>query len=219
MYFDADKNDHGLPYNPIKALTVPRPIGWISTISKDGVGNLAPFSYFNGLSYNPPFVMFSGGSRDDGTKKDSVLNAEETGEFVFNIATYANKDKMNDSSWIEDPAVDELTEVGLTPVPSIQVKPPRVKESPAHFECVYHQTVVLPSHKPESVHHVVFGRVVGVHVDDDYINEDGLVDTLKMKVIARLGYKDYTTVESTFSMNKRTEEDNYLPTKNTQAAE
>ena len=111
MYFDADKNDHGLPYNPIKALTVPRPIGWISTISKDGVGNLAPFSYFNGLSYNPPFVMFSGGSREDGTKKDSVLNAEETGEFVFNIATYDTKDKMNDSSWIDDPAVDGRVEV------------------------------------------------------------------------------------------------------------
>ena len=108
MYFDADKNDHGLPYNPIKALTVPRPIGWISTISKNGVGNLAPYSYFNGLSYTPPFVMFSGGSREDGSKKDSVLNAEETGEFVFNIATWDNKDKMNDTSWIDDPDIDEL---------------------------------------------------------------------------------------------------------------
>ena len=131
MYFDADKNDHGLRYNPIKALTVPRPIGWISTISRGGVGNLAPFSYFNALSHNPPFVLFSGGSRPDGSKKDSVINAEETGEFVFNIATYDTRDKMNDSSWIEDPSIDELAEVGLTPLPSVQVKPPRVAESPA----------------------------------------------------------------------------------------
>ncbi len=216
MYFDADKNDHGLPYNPIKSLTVPRPIGWISTISKDGLGNLAPYSYFNGLSHNPPFVMFSGGCREDGSKKDSVLNAEETGEFVFNITTWDTKDKMNDTSWIENPDVNELAETGLTPVASVKVKPPRVEESPAHFECVYHQTVVLPGNSPESVHHVVFGRVVAVHIDDDYITEDGLVDTLKMKVIARLGYKDYTTVESKFSMNKRTREDDHLPS---QAAE
>lgn len=210
MYYDADKNDHGLPYNPIKSLTVPRPIGWISTISRNGVGNLAPYSYFNGLSYNPAFVMFSGGSRSDGSKKDSVTNAEETGEFVFNISTYNTKDKMNDTSWIEDADIDELAEVGLTPLPSVNVSPPRVAESPAHFECIYHQTVTLPGNAPEAVHHVVFGRVIGVHIDDKYITEEGLVDTLKMRVIARLGYKDYTTVDSKFSMEKRTLEDNYL---------
>jgi flavin reductase (DIM6/NTAB) family NADH-FMN oxidoreductase RutF len=219
MYFNADRNDHGLPYNPIKALTVPRPIGWISTISKDGIGNLAPFSYFNGLSYNPPFVMFSGGCHDDGGKKDTVRNAEETGEFVFNLATWDTREQMNETSWIDDPDVDELTATGLTPIPSVQVRPPRVKESPAHFECLYHQTVTLPGNAPESVHHVVFGRVVGVHIDDAYITEDGLVDTLKMKVIARLGYKDYTTVDNIFSMNKRTVEDRYLPNAASQAAE
>jgi len=219
MYYEADKNDHGLPYNPIKALTVPRPIGWISTVSKKGVGNLAPFSYFNALSYNPPFVMFSGGSREDGRKKDSVINAETTGEFVFNLSTWNTKDKMNDTSWITDPDIDELSDVGLTPIPSKRVNPPRVAESPAHFECLYHQTVVLPGNAPESVHHVVFGRVIGIHIDDEYITEDGQVDTLKMKVIARLGYKDYTTVESKFSMNKRTEEDKILPNTDRQAAE
>jgi flavin reductase (DIM6/NTAB) family NADH-FMN oxidoreductase RutF len=219
MYFDADTNDHGLPYNPIKALTVPRPIGWISTISRDGIGNLAPFSYFNGLSYNPPFVMFSGGCHEDGTKKDTVRNAEETGEFVFNLATWDTREQMNETSWIDDPNVDELAATGLTPVPSVRVRPPRVKESPAHFECLYHQTVILPGNAPESVHHVVFGRVVGVHIDDAFITEDGLVDTLRMKVIARLGYKDYTTVDNIFSMNKRTVEDRYLPTAGPQAAE
>ena len=123
---------------------------------------------------------------------------------------------MNDSSWIEDSAVDELAEVGLTPLASVRVAPPRVAESPAHFECIYHQTVVLPGNAPDAVHHVVFGRVIGVHIDDNYITEDGLVDTLKMKIIARLGYKDYTTVESKFSMDKRTLEDNYLPNAKTE---
>lgn len=204
MYYDAEKNDHGLPYNPVKALTVPRPIGWISTVSADGIGNLSPFSYFNGLSYNPAFVMFSGGCRPDGSKKDTVRNAEETGEFVFNLATWDTRDQMNDTSWIMDPDVDELAKAGLTALPSVRVKPPRVGESPAHFECLYHQTVTLPGHTPEDVHHVVFGRVVGVHIDDDYITEDGLVDTLKMKVIARLGYKDFTRADTAFTLDRLT---------------
>ena len=79
IYYDTSKNDHGLPYNPFKALTVPRPIGWISTVSKNGIGNLSPYSYFNGLSYDPPFLMFSAGNREDGSKKESVLN------FIFEI--------------------------------------------------------------------------------------------------------------------------------------
>ncbi len=223
MYFETDKNDHGLPYNPIKALTVPRPIGWISTISKDGIGNLSPYSYFNGLSYNPPFVMFSGGCNEDGSKKDTVRNAEETGEFVYNLATWDTRQQMSDTSWILDSEVDELAEVGLTAAPSKLVKPVRVAESPAQFECLYHGTYTLPSNAPEAEHHVVFGKVVAVHIDDDFITEDGLVDTLKMKIIARLGYMDYTTVDNVFSMKKMTVEELYNPTSagetTTQAAE
>ena len=200
MYYDTNENDHGLAYNPFKALTIPRPIGWISTVSKNGIGNLSPFSYFNGLSYDPPFVMFSGGSRADGSKKDTVLNAEETGEFVVNMATWDTRFQMNDTSWIMEPEIDELEKTGLTAVPSIQVKPKRVSESPVHFECKYHQTVQLPGKNPEGLHHVVFGQVVGIHIKDDYITDEGLVDTLKMKVIARLGYNDYTLVDKTFSI-------------------
>ena len=212
MYYETDKNDHGLPYNPIKALTVPRPIGWISTVSKDGIGNLAPFSFFNALSYNPPYVMISAGCKDDGSKKDTVRNAEETGEFVFNLATWDTRQQMSDTSWIVDSDVDELAAVGLTAAPSKLVKPPRVAESPAHFECVHHDTIVLPGNSVEAFHHVVIGRVVAVHIDDAYITEDGLVDTLKMKVIARLGYMDYTTVESIFSMKKQMVEERSNPT-------
>ena len=204
MFYDPDVGDHGLAYNPIKALTVPRPIGWISTISKDGVGNLAPYSYFNGLSYNPAFVMFSGGCRTDGSKKDTVVNAEKTGEFVFNMATWDTRSQMNDTSWILDPDVNELAAAGLTAVPSTKVAPPRVAESPVQLECRYHETIVLPGNKPQEVHHVVFGRVVGVHIDDEFITSEGLVDTLKMKVIARLGYKDYTVIESSFSIDNVT---------------
>lgn len=219
MYYDADRNDHGLPYNPIKALTVPRPIGWISTVSRAGVGNLAPFSYFNALSYNPPFVMISAGCKEDGSRKDTVRNAEETGELVFNLATWDTRLQMNETSWIDDPAIDELAQTGLTPLPSVRVRPPRVAESPAQFECLYHQTVVLPGYSPQAVHHVVIARVIGVHIDDAFITPEGRVDTLGMKVIARLGYKDYTTVEAIFSMDKRSIEDQILPKAGAQAAE
>ena len=198
MYYDTAKNNHGLPYNPFKALTVPRPIGWISTVSKDGIGNLSQYSYFNGLSYNPPFVMFSAGNRVDGSKKDSVLNAEETGEFVVNVSTWDTRHQMNDTSWIMESETDELLETGLTPISSINVKPKRVAESPVHFECKYHQTIELPG--KEGFHHVVIGQVIGIHIKDEFITDDGIVDVLKMKVIARLGYNDYTLIEKTFSI-------------------
>ena len=198
MYYDTAKNNHGLPYNPFKALTVPRPIGWISTVSKDGIGNLSPYSYFNGLSYNPPFVMFSAGNRVDGSKKDSVLNAEETGEFVVNVSTWDTRHQMNDTSWIMETETDELLETGLIPINSINVKPKRVAESPVHFECKYHQTVELPG--KDGFHHVVIGQVVGIHIKDEFIKDDGIVDVLKMKIIARLGYNDYTLIEKTFSI-------------------
>lgn len=198
MYYDTAKNNHGLPYNPFKALTVPRPIGWISTVSKDGIGNLSPYSYFNGLSYNPPFVMFSAGNKVDGSKKDSVLNAEETGEFVVNVSTWDTRHQMNDTSWIMESETDELLETGLTPISSINVKPKRVAESPVHFECKYHQTIELPG--KEGFHHVVIGQVIGIHIKDEFITDDGIVDVLKMKIIARLGYNDYTLIEKTFSI-------------------
>ena len=198
MYYDTAKNNHGLPYNPFKSLTVPRPIGWISTVSKDGIGNLSPYSYFNGLSYNPPFVMFSAGNKVDGSKKDSVLNAEETGEFVVNVSTWDTRHQMNDTSWIMESETDELLETGLTPISSTNVKPKRVAESPVHFECKYHQTIELPG--KEGFHHVVIGQVIGIHIKDEFITDDGIVDVLKMKIIARLGYNDYTLIEKTFSI-------------------
>ncbi len=208
MYYETDKNDHGLRYNPLKACVVPRPIGWLTTMNAAGVVNLAPFSFFNVLSYDPPFVMFSAGSHEeDGGKKDSVLNVEATGEFVYNMATWAQRDQMNQTGLITERSLDEMAATGLDPLPSRLVRPPRVKGSPVHFECRLHQIVVLPGRKPSSEHHVVIGRVVAVHIDDAALTDDGRVDVLKIRPIARLGYKDYTSVESVFQMEKRTPED------------
>jgi len=208
MYYETDKNDHGLRYNPLKACVVPRPIGWLTTMSAAGVVNLAPFSFFNVLSYDPPFVMFSAGTHEeDGGKKDSVFNVEATGEFVYNIATWAQRDQMNRTASIVQRGIDEMAATGLAPLPSRLVRPPRVKGSPVHFECRLHQIVVLPGRKPSSEHHVVIGHVVAVHIDDAALTDDGRVDVLKIRPIARLGYKDYTSVESIFQMEKQTPED------------
>jgi len=212
VYYETDTNDHGLRYNPLKACVVPRPIGWITTMSAEGVVNLAPFSFFNVLSYDPPFVMFSAGSHEeDGGKKDSVLNAESTGEFVYNMATWAQRDQMNRTALIVQRGLDEMAATGLVPLPSRLVRPPRVKGSPVHFECRLHQIVTLPGRKPSSEHHVVIGRVVAVHIDDDALTVDGRVDVLKIRPIARLGYKDYTSVDSLFEMEKQTPEDFLVP--------
>jgi flavin reductase (DIM6/NTAB) family NADH-FMN oxidoreductase RutF len=212
VYYETDKNDHGLPYNPLKACVVPRPIGWLTTMSAAGVVNLAPFSFFNVLSYDPPFVMFSAGSHEeDGGRKDSVINVEATGEFVYNMATWAQRDQMNQTALIVERCHDEMAATGLDPLPSRLVRPPRVKGSPVHFECRLHQIVTLPGHKPSSEHHVVIGRVVAVHIDDAALTVDGRVDVLKIRPIARLGYKDYTSVESVFQMEKQTPEDFLAP--------
>jgi flavin reductase (DIM6/NTAB) family NADH-FMN oxidoreductase RutF len=207
MYYETDKNDHGLRYNPLKACVVPRPIGWLSTMNAQGAVNLAPFSFFNLLSYDPPFVMFSAGRHEsDAGKKDSVANVEATGEFVYNMATWAQKDQMNQTAFIIDRTVDELAAAHLEPLPSRLVRPPRVKGSPVQFECRLHQVITLPGRTPALEHDLVIGRVVAVHIDDAVLT-DGRVDVVKIRPIARLGYKDYISVESVFQMEKRTPED------------
>ena len=207
MYYETAKNDHGLRYNPLKACVVPRPIGWISTVNAEGRVNVAPFSFFNLLSYDPPFVMFSAGTHEiDGGTKDTVANIQATGEFVYNMATWSQKDQMNRTAMIVDRSIDELQASGLEALPARLVKPPLIKGSPVNFECTLHQILDLPGRVPSGVHHVVIGKVVAVHIDDDALT-DGKVDVVKLRPIARLGYKDYVSVETIFEMEKRTPED------------
>ena len=201
MFYEPDKDDHGLPYNPYKSIVVPRPIGWISTVSRNGVVNLAPYSQFNNLGYDPPYVMFAANSYPrTGARKDSVRNATDTGEFVVNMATYEHREAVNVTSQFVPPEVDEAALAGLAMSPSRLVKPPRVASSPIHLECKFHTAVVLPGNSFDQVPHIVIGRVVGVHIRDDVIKADGKLDVLKLRPLARLGYHDYTTVELIFTM-------------------
>ncbi len=150
MFYDAVSNTHGLDQDPFMALISPRPIGWISTLDSDGVVNLAPYSFFNAVSTNPHFVMFSSGGR-----KDSQRNAEETGEFVCSLATFELRDAMNRTSRHVEPDVDEMALAGLSPAPSNIVAPPRVAESPVAFECKYWRTIELPGAEGEPGNHAI----------------------------------------------------------------
>ena len=201
MFYEPDKDDHGLPFNPYKSIVVPRPIGWISTVSRDGVVNLAPYSQFNNLGYDPPYVMFSANSLPgSGRRKDSVRNAADTGEFVVNMATYELRNAVNITSQLLPPGVDEAALAGLEMIPGRMVRTPRVAESPVHLECKFHSALTLPGNSFDQVHHVVIGRVVGVHVRDDVLTPEGKLDIVKIRPLARLGYFDYTTVDSLFTM-------------------
>jgi len=195
MFYDAVANNHGLALDPFNALIAPRPIGWISTLGKNGVVNLAPYSFFNAVSEDPHFVMFASGGR-----KDSQRNAEETGEFVCSLATYALCEAMRRTSAPVGPDVDEMRLAGLTPAPSRLVKPPRVAESPVAFECRYWRTIELPGRNGgQSENAIVLGQVVGVHIADEAIVE-GRVDVTRLKPIARLGYGDYAVIEEVFTL-------------------
>jgi len=202
MFYETARRDHGLPFDPFKALIVPRPIGWISSISADGIVNLAPFSFFNAVCHPPPVVMFCANS-DAAARplKDSRMNVEATGEFVVNLATWDLREQMNASSAPVPADVDEFEVAGLTKAPSRLVRPPRVAESPAHLECRYLKTVELPRARPELSNAIVLGEVVGVHISDVLLNE-GRVDAARLKPIARLGYDEYAVVERVFRMGR-----------------
>ena len=202
MFYQPALGDHGLRHDPFKALVVPRPIGWISSIDAQGRPNLGPYSFFNAMAADPPVVVFGTGLRPRATeRKDSQANAEATGEFVVNLATEALKVQMNASSASLPAGADEFVHAGLEMRPSRLVKAPRVAASPVAFECRHLQTVELPCDTPGRSNYAVFGQVVGVHIDESLI-VDGRVDILRCRPLARLGYMDYTVVDNVFAMDR-----------------
>ena len=195
MFYETRQRAPGLKYDPIKALVAPRPIGWISSLSPDGIANLAPYSFFNLVATGPAIVAFSSGGR-----KDSQVNIEQTGEFVCNIASHSLCEAVNTSAASVAGSVDEFALTGLETAPSVLIKPPRVKAAPAHLECVYLQTLpLIDKDGVRSMFDLVLGQVVGVHIDDDFI-KDGLVDTKAMRLLSRLGYLDYGVTDTVFAM-------------------
>jgi flavin reductase (DIM6/NTAB) family NADH-FMN oxidoreductase RutF len=200
MHYDPRTERPPLRYDPFKSCTVPRPIGWLSTISRDGVANLAPFSQWQNLTFDPPMVMFASNQTSHGRRKDTVVNAETTGYFVWNMATWDLREAVNLSAADYPPDVDEFERAGVTKAACIVAPGPRVAESPVHMECKYHSTTRLPGRGAMGTVDIVFGEVVRLHIRDDVVLPSGKLDIAKIAPIARLGYYDYCVVRETFEM-------------------
>ncbi len=191
----------GLAHNPVTALVVPRPIAWISTLSANGIVNLAPFSFSGMASQSPPTVFFCpNASHVSGGDKDSLANVRASGEFVFNLATLDLCKAMNRSSDTVARDVDEFDLVGLEKAACRLVKPPRVAAAPIALECRVLKIVDL-SDEGGQPNTAVFGRVIGVHIDRSIIR-DGIVDVMSTHPVARLGYLDYATCGPVFQMER-----------------
>lgn len=183
IHYYEPAQGHGLRHDPFKAIVGPRPIGWISTCSKDGRVNLAPYSYFNAFHDKPPIVAFGSTGW-----KDSIRNIEETGEFVASLATKPLAEAVNRTAATVGPEVDEFTLAGVTPAPCRQVRPPRVAESPTALECRLLQIIRQHDLEGRPVDAwMALGQVVGVHIHRAYLR-DGLFDTGAARPILRAGY-------------------------------
>lgn len=196
FHFYEPASGHGLPHDPMNAIVGPRPIGWISSESADGVRNLAPYSFFSLFNYRPPIIGFSSIGW-----KDSVRNINETREFVWNLATRAQAEEMNASSAMVGPEVDEFTLAGLETLPSRIVAPPRVAGSPVHLECRATQILRLENKEGAAIDTwMVLGEVVGVHIDPALL-DDGIYQTARARPILRAGGPaDYFELGEMFRM-------------------
>lgn len=197
MFYSTTKGDCPFKIDPFKALVGPRPIGWISSLSENGIANLAPYSFFNAVSSEPPIIMFSSVGR-----KDSIKNIEATGEFVCNLATIDLSEAVNQTSLPLPAEDDEFEAVGIEKAKCNLVSAPRVALSPVALECKFINTVdVQTLENQPSGSQMVLGQVVGVHIDDQYIENDR-VNTARLKQLARHGYMDYSVSDETFRINR-----------------
>jgi len=183
------------------AIVAPRPIGWISSQSPEGHVNLAPFSHFNIVSTAPPVILFSCNTPGDRAEKDTLANVRATGEFVFNLATFDLREAVNATSTPAAPEIDEFMLAKLDKAPSINVKPPRVAASPANLECRLLRIVEIEPEQPgDTSSNVVFGRVIGLHIRDEYLTAAGRFDTIKAQPLTRLGGIQYAPPGTIFEM-------------------
>ncbi|KAF2467164.1 uncharacterized protein BDR25DRAFT_292159 [Lindgomyces ingoldianus] len=213
MFYEPGITDHGLPNDPFKACVIPRPIGWISTLSQNGTANLAPYSQFNNLTFDPPYVMFSANQTPTTGQKDTVRNVESTGVFCWNLATYELREHVNLTAEGVGSEIDEFEHAGLEKedarLNSVAVRTkgkgmermqvPMVKRSPIKFECTHYSTLRLPGNPPMGSVDVVIGRVIGIHIDERVLT-DRRIDVRKTVPIARCGYYEYAAVREVFEM-------------------
>jgi flavin reductase (DIM6/NTAB) family NADH-FMN oxidoreductase RutF len=195
----------GVRYKLMAGAIVPRPIAFVSTISAAGVGNLAPFSFFNGVSSEPPCLVFSVTRKSNGDKKDTLRNIEETGSFVVNTVSEWMAGPMNETSADYPYGVDEMLKVGLTPLPSLKVKAFRVKEAAIQMECALEKVVEIGEGAGSSS--LVVGRILLMHAREDIYNE-GKIDAAALRPVARLGGPHYGKLGELFELPRPKMPDN-----------
>ena len=201
MFYEPKK---GLPFDidPFKSLIFPRPIGWISSVNKKGIVNLAPYSYFNAVTDEPPQIMFcSNGGSSHYKYKDSLSNILSTKEFVVNFATSSTRNQMNNSSKDFKPEEDEFVLSKLKKKRSKLVRAPSVKDSPVNLECELVKTIKLKSNS-KKISTMIIGEVIGIFIKDKFI-KNNRIDSVSMHYIARMGYSEYTTVTSKFNLKRK----------------
>ncbi|WP_300570493.1 flavin reductase family protein [Flavobacterium sp.] len=200
MQFDPQEIDQSAIYKLLTGAVIPRPIGWISSISEDGIPNLAPFSFFNAVGEDPPHVMFST-VRPNNSNKDTLNNVLATKQFVVNMVTEDTVERMNTTSQAFLPHEDEFEMAGLTPIPSLKIKPPRVKESPITMECelVHHYT--LEDHKFGGAT-IMIGKIVMFHIDESVLLDNYKINLDTYKPVARLAGSNYSKLGEIFSIKR-----------------
>ena len=200
MQFNPDDLERSAVYKLLTGSIIPRPIGWISSISEDKINNLAPFSYFNMLGDDPPHVMFST-RRDNDKNKDTLNNVLATKQFVVNMVTEDVVEQMNTTSQSIPADESEFDLANLTPIPSVKVKPMRVKESKIHFECELVHHYFLEGHQQGGAC-VVIGRIVMMHFDDNILLDDYKINLETYKPVSRLAGSNYSKIGEMFSIKR-----------------
>lgn len=200
MQFDPNELDYSAVYKLLTGSVIPRPIGWISSISEAGINNLAPFSYFNAVGEDPPHVMFST-VRGNNTNKDTLNNVLATKQFVVNMVTEELAERMNATSQSVPADVDEFELTGLTPIPSLKIKPMRVKESPVTFECELVHHYFLEDHKNGGAC-IMIGRIVMMHFDEKVLLDNYKINLETYKPISRLAGSNYAKLGELFSIKR-----------------
>lgn len=200
MQFDPETLDQSAVYKLLTGSVIPRPIGWISSISEDGINNLAPFSFFNAIGEDPPHVMFStvrGGDKN----KDTLNNVLATKQFVVNMVTEETVEKMNLTASIVPHDTDEFVLAGLTPIASQKIKPFRVAESPIHFECELVHHFALENHKYGGAVMMV-GKIVMMHFDDSVLLDNYKINLETYRPVARLAGANYAKLGEIFTIKR-----------------
>lgn len=200
MQFDPKELEQSAIYKLLTGSVIPRPIGWISTIDEEGINNLAPFSYFNILGDDPPHVMFST-RRDNNSNKDTLNNVLANKQFVVNMVTENVVEAMNKTASSVASDIDEFQLAKVTPIPSVLVKPMRVKESPIHFECEMVHHYFLEDHNQGGAC-VVIGRIVMMHFDDKVLLDDYKINMENYKPVSRLAGSNYSKIGEIFSIKR-----------------